>query len=84
MPVKFASNSEQATENRRAWENLRECVICMEEFDENNPEMPVLCECGINKTFFHYACLLEWLAKEDNCPVCRKTLFFEEIGEPYG
>lgn len=77
------AGGQEGTERGRTWENLRECVICMEEFDENNPEMPVLCECGVNKTFFHYPCLLEWLAKEDNCPVCRKTLFFEEIGDAH-
>ena len=33
--------------------------------------MLTLCSCGVNKTFFHYSCLLQWLAKHSYCPACR-------------
>eukprot|EP00903_Cladosiphon_okamuranus_P021249 g19520.t2 len=56
----------------------RECVICMEEFSKEDPEMLTLCSCGVNKTFFHYSCLLQWLSKHSYCPACRGYLFFEE------
>ncbi|CAM9271394.1 unnamed protein product [Ectocarpus sp. 4 AP-2014] len=59
-------------------EEERECVICMEEFSKENPEMLTLCSCGVNKTFFHYTCLLQWLSKHSYCPACRGYLFFEE------
>lgn len=55
-----------------------ECVICMEPFDASNPRMPVLCQCGINKTCFHYPCLLTWTERNDHCPACRGPLFYEE------
>ena len=51
-----------------------ECVICMENFDPQNPQMLTLCGCGMNKTLFHYQCLLEWLSKDPSCPACRNEL----------
>lgn len=33
--------------------------------------MLTLCSCGVNKTFFHYSCLLQWLSKHSYCPACR-------------
>ncbi|CAM9197605.1 unnamed protein product [Scytosiphon promiscuus] len=59
-------------------EDERECVICMEEFSKDDPAMLTLCSCGMNKTFFHYSCLLQWLSKHSYCPACRGYLFFEE------
>lgn len=56
-----------------------ECVICMEPFDAENPMMPTLCQCGVNRTSFHYACLLSWKERSDNCPACNGPLFFEEV-----
>uniref|UniRef100_A0A6U0WDD7 RING-type domain-containing protein n=1 Tax=Pinguiococcus pyrenoidosus TaxID=172671 RepID=A0A6U0WDD7_9STRA len=56
----------------------KECVICMDEFTEKNPEVPVLCDCGVNKTHFHYHCLLEWMQHRNFCPVCRGSIFFQE------
>ncbi|CAN0464837.1 unnamed protein product [Laminaria digitata] len=48
--------------------------------------MLTLCSCGVNKTFFHYSCLLQWLAKHSYCPACRGYLFFEErhMGAEHG
>lgn len=38
---------------------------------QEDPEMLTLCSCGVNKTFFHYSCLLQWLSKHSYCPACR-------------
>ena len=56
----------------------RECIICMEEFDSNNPEINTLCKCGINRAHWHLMCLMQWLEKDSNCPVCREPIFYEE------
>jgi len=56
-----------------------ECVICLEEFDATNPVMPTLCECGENKSQFHYPCLLLWLEQKAACPTCSSTLFYQEV-----
>ena len=59
-----------------------ECVICMEGFETSNPKMLTLCNCGMNKTLFHYSCLLEWTQKTDTCPSCRHELLWEEMTAP--
>lgn len=57
-----------------------ECVICMEGFTTSDPKMLTLCECGVNKTCFHYSCLLRWTERDSTCPACRKELLWEERG----
>ena len=57
-----------------------ECVICMEGFTDSDPKMLTLCECGVNKTCFHYSCLLQWVSRDPSCPACRKELMWEEQG----
>ena len=56
----------------------RECVICMEEFDSSNPEINTLCKCGVNRAHWHLMCLMQWLEKDTNCPICREPIFYEE------
>lgn len=55
-----------------------ECVICLEEFSNENPAMHTLCACGENKALFHYPCLLLWLENKRTCPSCSSELFYEE------
>jgi len=62
----------------RAVPDEPECVICLEPFNAENPIMPTLCDCGVNQTCFHYACLLSWREKAQDCPACRATLYYEE------
>ena len=33
----------------------------------------------MNKTCFHYACLLTWKEKQDHCPSCYGPLYYEEV-----
>ncbi len=54
-----------------------ECVICFDEFCDENPVMNTLCECGVNKTNFHYSCLLLWLEKKNTCPSCSGQLYYQ-------
>ncbi|RLN93867.1 hypothetical protein BBJ28_00014310 [Nothophytophthora sp. Chile5] len=55
-----------------------ECIMCLDTFSEDNPKVRTLCNCGMNRTNFHLSCLLEWLNRDANCPVCRAYLFFED------
>lgn len=55
-----------------------ECVICLGSFSWEDPAVLTLCSCGINRTAFHYACLLQWLELHSYCPACRGELYFEE------
>jgi hypothetical protein len=56
-----------------------ECVICMDTFTAEDPKMLTLCNCGMNKTNFHYSCLLQWTSKSSTCPSCRHELLWEEM-----
>jgi hypothetical protein len=47
-------------------------------FVQDNPKVRTLCNCGMNRTNFHMSCLLEWLNRDRNCPVCREYLFYED------
>mmetsp|Transcript_6728 Transcript_6728/g.10639 ORF Transcript_6728/g.10639 Transcript_6728/m.10639 type:complete len:172 (-) Transcript_6728:739-1254(-) len=61
----------------------KECLLCMEVFSEEQPEVKTLCQCGINKNNYHLTCLLEWRARsgKTTCPVCDQELFFQEDDE---
>jgi Ring finger domain len=59
--------------------NVDECVICMEQFDASNPRMPTLCNCGVNKTYFHLPCLYQWIEQSLDCPSCRTKITWEEF-----
>ena len=48
-------------------EGDQQCVICIEDIEEDETELP----CG---HVFHTKCLFEWLMQQDTCPVCRATL----------
>jgi hypothetical protein len=58
-----------------------ECVICLEEFDYQNPSIPTLCGCGENRALLHYPCLLLWEKHYGRsvCPTCGRTLFYNEV-----
>jgi len=55
-----------------------ECVICMEEFDEENPRLRTHCACGENRVTTHRECIERWRESKNTCPLCRSLLFLEE------
>ena len=61
----------------------KECMLCMELFTAERPEVRTLCACGVNKNSYHLECLLAWRSRSGNtmCPVCNKELFYEEGAE---
>lgn len=46
-----------------------DCCICLDKLEENNKS--IVLECNHN---FHKECILNWLKKELNCPLCRKII----------
>mmetsp|Transcript_13689 Transcript_13689/g.17853 ORF Transcript_13689/g.17853 Transcript_13689/m.17853 type:complete len:188 (+) Transcript_13689:78-641(+) len=58
----------------------KECILCMDGFSREHPEVHTLCSCGVNKHSYHYSCLLAWRSRSGRttCPICDKELFFEE------
>ncbi|GAA0166149.1 hypothetical protein Leryth_013641 [Lithospermum erythrorhizon] len=53
---------------------LEECPTCLEEYDEENPKIMTKCE-----HHFHMSCILEWLERSDNCPVCGQEMVFDDL-----
>jgi len=47
----------------------RECVICLDEFEDND-SIGTLPLCSHS---FHLRCIQEWLRKKPNCPLCRSS-----------
>lgn len=45
---------------------MNECAVCLMEFEENE-----LCRMTLCLHVFHSECLLSWIKKNENCPVCR-------------
>ena len=56
-------------QHRMISENIDECIICFNSFNYGD-----LLSSSSNKSCvysFHKACIIEWLMKNDTCPVCR-------------
>lgn len=49
------------------------CPTCLEGYDKENPRILTKCE-----HHFHLACILEWMERSDNCPVCYQEMIFNE------
>lgn len=49
------------------------CPICLEEYDKENPRIDTICE-----HHFHLCCILEWMERSDNCPMCDKEIVLYE------
>jgi hypothetical protein len=57
--------------------NKEECLICLDEFTNENPMIFTLCACGENKVFFHYPCLLLYVEKKNECPNCGTYMYYQ-------
>lgn len=53
-------------------EKKQECSICLSELHLSKTEAALRTPCGHN---FHEDCLLGWLSKSENCPLCRAPVF---------
>lgn len=49
------------------------CPICLEEYDKENPRIDTICE-----HHYHLCCILEWMERSDNCPMCDKEVVLYE------
>jgi hypothetical protein len=50
-------------------ENKLTCPVCTEEFNDKEEDEIVEMPCG--HIFHKKSCLLPWLERKNNCPVCR-------------
>ncbi|XP_009391150.3 E3 ubiquitin-protein ligase At3g02290-like [Musa acuminata AAA Group] len=49
------------------------CPICLEEYTYENPRIPLKCT-----HIYHLSCIYEWLERSESCPICSKTVQFNE------
>eukprot|EP00250_Pteridium_aquilinum_P034462 c7622_g1_i1 orf=212-826(+) len=54
-------------------EDEENCPICLEEYDKENPRIDTVCE-----HHYHLGCILEWMERSENCPMCDKEIVFYE------
>ena len=75
LPVPFNIDQIQLEKLKNSDKN--ECMICLEEFIINEHVLYLPCS-----HLFHFECILSWLLKKDNCPIClvdyRKKIKEEE------
>jgi len=61
------NNLERVSLNNLVDTNVKDCLICLECFDEKDELIKIKC-----KHIFHCNCIKSWLCNESNkCPVCR-------------
>lgn len=65
MPKRAIAN-ELIAKNEHA-----ECAICLTDLKDSPMESALVTSCN---HVFHEKCLLDWLVKHENCPICRETV----------
>ncbi|XP_074290156.1 E3 ubiquitin-protein ligase At3g02290-like [Silene latifolia] len=56
-----------------SYEDEDVCPTCLEDYTEENPKIVTKCS-----HHFHLGCIYEWMERSENCPVCGKTMAFDE------
>ena len=66
----------------KAIENYPTCMICMENFKEDDWDKVMIC--GPNGHPFHDTCILQWLNNQNNplCPICKQPWFGDPVPVP--
>lgn len=76
IPVKYTKktnesidngNNKEDTNNNKFSEEMNECSICLEEFNEDDHLSQLVC-----RHRFHEVCCNGWLENHHTCPLCRK------------
>ncbi|KAK8567378.1 hypothetical protein V6N13_105349 [Hibiscus sabdariffa] len=49
------------------------CPTCLDEYDPENPRIVLQCSHS-----YHLGCIYEWMERSANCPICGKTMIFDE------
>ena len=55
-------------------EDKKQCVICMEDFNNGDEVMYLPC-----LHVFHKDCLLEWFKGHNDCPICKFKMTFDNL-----
>jgi hypothetical protein len=51
-------------------EQIDECIICMENFENHDKILKTICN-----HIYHRKCIVKWMLQNRNCPICRKKLY---------
>ncbi|KAI9075176.1 hypothetical protein K1719_042907 [Acacia pycnantha] len=66
---------DSADDSENELQNVEEndgCPICLEGYNAVNPKERT--QCGHH---FHFACILDWKERRNNCPVCDRDMVFD-------
>ncbi|KAK1297249.1 E3 ubiquitin-protein ligase [Acorus calamus] len=70
LPVEVASDISYIISSS---EDEDVCPTCLEEYTLENPRIVTQCA-----HHFHLGCIYEWMERSETCPVCGKTMVFDE------
>ena len=54
------------------------CVVCLEDFSKGAKISWLPCD---RRHYFHHECIMFWLVKHPQCPLCKKEVNFEAAAE---
>ena len=57
-------------------DDKKNCIICMEDFKVNDEVIFLPC-----LHIFHKDCILEWLGRHDDCPICKNKINFDNMNQ---
>jgi hypothetical protein len=60
-------------ENEKEKLDYEDCPICIESFYSSSSERLIYLPCN-RKHIFHQSCIIEWLRRELECPLCRAPI----------
>jgi len=69
--------SKNTITDRKVWEEIKKdnwsCCICTDSKITDDEEFQLIMLCnGAPGHYFHKQCILEWLRRQNNCPLCRR------------
>ena len=71
--LRFEGLKRVSYEDEKEKLDYEDCPICIEAFYDSPSEKLIYLPCN-RKHVFHESCIVEWLRREQECPLCRSPI----------